>query len=141
MGKNKEENVILNDCLIIRTDENVNINYLNELGKMCIESGLKYQIIYKPQSINYEFKKYFSVYRMKYLISVNSGERKKNEEKKKIIRPPKKKDKKEKEKDEKEIEKEEKENIEVIYTLEDYKSNKTENLTITQIKRKIGYNT
>ena len=141
LGKNKEENLILNDCLIIRTDENVNINYLNELGKMCIESGLKYQIIYKPQDINYNFKKYFSVYRMKYLLSVNPGERKKIEEKKKIIKPPKKKDKKEKEKDEKEIEIEERENIEVIYTLEDYKSNKTENLTITQIKRKIGYNT
>ena len=141
LGKNKEENVILNDCLIIRTDENVNINYLNELGKMCIESGLKYQIIYKPQSINYEFKKYFSVYRMKYLISVNSGERKKNEEKKKIIRPPKKKDKKEKEKVEKEIEKEEKENIEVTYTCEDYKFNKTENMTISSIKKKLCYNT
>ena len=141
LGKNKEENVILNDCLIIRTDENVNINYLNELGKMCIESGLKYKIIYKPQKVDYEFKNYFSIYRMKYLISVNTGERKKNEEKKKIIRPPKKKDKKEKEKDEKEIEKEEKENIEVTYTCEDYKFNKTENLTLSTIKKKLCYNT
>ena len=108
---------------------------------MCIESGLKYKIIYKPQKIDYEFKNYFSIYRMKYLISVNTGERKKNEEKKKIIRPPKKKDKKEKEKDEKEIEKEEKENIEVTYTCEDYKFNKTENLTLSTIKKKLCYNT
>ena len=140
IGKNKEETITLNDCVIIRTDENVDINYLNELGKICIENGLKYQIIYKPQSINYEFDKYYSIYRMKSLISVNLGDRKKVEEKKKIIRPPKKKDKKEKEREEKELEKEEKENIEVTYTCEDYKFNKNENLTFNSIKKKLSFN-
>ena len=42
------------------------------------------------------------------------------------FRMMKKKDKQEKEKEEKEMEKEERENIEVTYTCEDYKFNKTE---------------
>ena len=81
LGKEKEENITLNDCLIIRTSEEVDIIHLNELGKICHEGNLKYQIIYKPQNLNYEFKKYYSVYRMKYLISINLGERKKIDEK------------------------------------------------------------
>ena len=139
LDKIKEDNVSLNDCLIIRTDENVNINFLNELGKLCLESGLKYQIIYKPQSINYEFEKYYSIYRMKYLVSINLADKKKGDEKKKY-RILKKKDKKEKEKEEKEMEREERENIEVTYTCEDYKFNKTENLTFNLVKKKLCYN-
>ena len=139
LDKIKEDNVSLNDCLIIRTDENVNINFLNELGKLCLESGLKYQIIYKPQSVNYEFEKYYSIYRMKYLVSINLADKKKGDEKKKY-RILKKKDKKEKEKEEKEMEREERENIEVTYACEDYKFNKTENLTFNLVKKKLCYN-
>ena len=140
LGKIKEDNVSLNDCLIIRTDENVDINFLNELGKICHESGLKYQIIYKPQSSNYEFEKYYSIYRMKYLVSLHLVDKKKGIDKKKF-RMMKKKDKQEKEKEEKEMEKEERENIEVTYTCEDYKFNKTENLTLNLVKKKLCYNT
>ena len=136
LGNNKEENLCLNDCLIIRTDEDVDINHLNELGKICLENNLKYQIIYKPQIINYGFQKYYSIYRMKYLVSINLVERKKNEDKKRL-KLFHKKDKKEKEKEEKEMEKEERENIEVSYTIEDNKLTKIENLTLNSIKKKL----
>ena len=39
------------------------------------------------------------------------------------------------------MEKEERENIEVTYTCEDYKFNKTENLTLNLVKKKLCYNT
>ena len=139
LGKNQEENLTLNDCLIIRTDEEVDVNHLNELGKICLESGLKYKIIYKPQTIDNKFENYYSVYRMKYLVSINLAERKKIEDKKRL-RMLKRKDKKEQEKEEKEMEKEEKENIEVTYTCEDNKLNKTENLTLNLIKKKLCFN-
>ena len=100
----------------------------------------KYQIIYKPQSSNYEFEKYYSIYRMKYLVSLHLVDKKKGIDKKKF-RMMKKKDKQEKEKEEKEMEKEERENIEVTYTCEDYKFNKTENLTLNLVKKKLCYNT
>jgi hypothetical protein len=138
LGKEKEENITLNDCLIIRTSEEVDIIHLNELGKICHEGNLKYQIIYKPQNLNYEFKKYYSVYRMKYLISINLGERKKIDEKKKL-RLKKKMDKKEIAREEKELEKEERENIELIYTCEDYKNQKTDYFNIISLKKKLTY--
>ena len=139
LDKNKEDNVSLNDCLIIRTDENVDINFLNELGKICHESGLKYQIIYKPQNLNYEFEKYYSIYRMKYLVAIHLVDKKKGMDKKKY-RVMKKKDKQEKEKEEKEMEKEERENIDVTYSCEDYRFNKTDNLTLNLVKKKLCYN-
>ena len=139
LDKNKEDNVSLNDCLIIRTDENVDINFLNELGKICHESGLKYQIIYKPQNLNYEFEKYYSIYRMKYLVAIHLVDKKKGTDKKKY-RVMKKKDKQEKEKEEKEMEKEERENIDVTYSCEDYRFNKTDNLTLNLVKKKLCYN-
>ena len=138
LGKEKEENITLNDCLIIRTSEEVDIIHLNELGKICHEGNLKYQIIYKPQNLNYGFKKYYSVYRMKYLISINLGERKKIDEKKKL-RLKKKMDKKEIAREEKELEKEERENIELIYTCEDYKNQKTDYFNIISLKKKLTY--
>ena len=147
LGKlgNSNNNLFLYDCLIIRTDENVAINHLNELGKFCLESGLKYQIIYKPQSENYEFEKYYIVYRMKYLISINLVERKK--EKKRLTKVEKtkgNKDKKEKEKEEKEKEREERENVEVTYTIEEKRNNlnisKDENLSFDKIRKKFSFN-
>ena len=76
---------------------------------------------------------------MKYLVSINLADKKKGDEKKKY-RILKKKDKKEKEKEEKEKKKEERKNIEVTYTCEDYKFNKTENLTFNLVKKKLCYN-
>ena len=70
---------------------------------------------------------------MKYLVSLHLVDKKKGIDKKKF-RMMKKKDKQEKEK-------EERENIEVTYTCEDYKFNKTENLTLNLVKKKLCYNT
>ena len=136
---NINDNLYLYDCLIIRTDETITINHLNELGKFFLECGLKYQVIYKPQSAEYEFEKYYTVYRMRYLITINLVERKK--EKKRLFKVEKIKsrmDKKEKEKEEREKEKEERENIEVTYTIEEYgsKNRKDENLTLDKLRRK-----
>ena len=38
------------------------------------------------------------------------------------------------------MEREERENIEVTYTIEDYKFNKTENLNFNLVKKKLCYN-
>ena len=44
LGRNKSSNYLY-DVLIIRTDENVQIKLLNDLGKTCIEEKLKYSIM------------------------------------------------------------------------------------------------
>ena len=118
LGKNKSTNYLY-DVLIIRTDENVQIKLLNDLGKTCIEEKLKYLIIYKPQNKKVDFKEYYQIYRMRQIISINLMEKKKeeeekkerikNKEKKEKIRG--KKEKKEKEKEKKEKEKKEKEKL------------------------------
>ena len=82
---------------------------------------------------------------MKYLISINLVERKK--EKKRLTKVEKtkgNKDKKEKEKEEKEKEREERENIEVTYTIEEKRNNlnisKDENLSFDKIRKKFSFN-
>ena len=69
-GKNCR-NYYLYDCLIIRTNEGIQIKLLNELSKLCKEGNLKYLIIYKPQHKDIDFDQYYSIYRMKHLISIN----------------------------------------------------------------------
>ena len=116
IGRNKSTNYLY-DVLIIRTDENVQIKLLNDLGKTCIEEKLKYLIIYKPQNKKVDFKEYYQIYRMRQIISINlmekkkeeeeKNERNKNKEKREKIKG--KKEKKEKEKERKEKERKEKE--------------------------------
>ena len=112
LNKQRSTN-FLYDCLIIRTHEDVQIKLLNDLGKTCLEEKLKYQIIYKPQNEVIDFNKYYSLYRMKQLISINLVEiEKKKEEKEEKEEKEKYKDKKEKRKErwkEKKEEKKEKE--------------------------------
>ena len=119
LGRNKSANYLY-DVLIIRTDENVQIKLLNDLGKTCLEEKLKYLIIYKPQNKKIDFKEYYQIYRMRQLISINLMEKKneeeekkeriKNKEKKEKIKGKKeKKEKEKKEKEKKEKEKKEKE--------------------------------
>ena len=113
LNKQRSTN-FLYDCLIIRTHEDVQIKLLNDLGKTCLEEKLKYQIIYKPQDKNIDFHKYYSLYRMKQLISINlvEIEEKKEEKEEKEKEKEKYKDKKEKRKErwkEKKEEKKEKE--------------------------------
>ena len=48
-------------------------------------------------------------------------------------------DKKEIAREEKELEKEERENIELIYTCEDYKNQKTDYFNIISLKKKLTY--
>jgi len=116
LGRNKSTNYLY-DVLIIRTDENVQIKLLNDLGKTCIEEKLKYLIIYKPQNKKIDFEEYYQIYRMRQLISINLMEKKKEEEEKKEKNRNKekkekirgKKEKKEKEKEKKEKERKEKE--------------------------------
>ena len=85
IGKNRR-NSFLYDCLIIRTHKDVNIQYLNDLGKVCREENLKYIIIYKPQDKEIDFEKYYSIYRMKCLISINKSKNKKEKKKEKRIK-------------------------------------------------------
>ena len=116
LGRKKSTNYLY-DVLIIRTDENVQVKLLNDLGKTCIEEKLKYLIIYKPQNKKIDFEEYYQIYRMRQLISINlmgkkkeeeeKKEKNRNKEKKEKIRG--KKEKKEKEKEKKEKEKKEKE--------------------------------
>ena len=107
IGKIRSNN-FLYDCLIVRTHEDVQIKLLNDLGNTCSEEKLKYQIIYKPQDKNIDFKNYYSLYRMKQLIVINLNEPNKEKEDKEIdieINDKKKekwKEKKEKEKERKE---------------------------------------
>ncbi len=120
LNKQRSTNFLF-DCLIIRTHEDVQIKLLNDLGKTCLEEKLKYQIIYKPQDKNIDFEKYYSLYRMKQLISINlveieekKEEKEEKEEKekfkfKKEKRKERWKEKKEKEKEKEKKEKEEKE--------------------------------
>ena len=118
IGKIRNTN-FLYDCLIVRTHEDVQIKLLNDLGNTCSEEKLKYQIIYKPQDKNIDFKNYYSLYRMKQLIVINLNEQnieKENKEidieineKKKEKWKEKKERKEKKEKERKEKEKKEKE--------------------------------
>jgi hypothetical protein len=85
LGKNRN-NSFLYDCLIIRTHEDVQIEFLNELGKLCNEENLKYIIIYKTQDKEIDFQKYYSIYRMKHLISINKSKNKKQKIKNKRIK-------------------------------------------------------
>ena len=85
LGKNRS-NSFLYDCLIIRTHEDVQIQFLNELGKLCKEENLKYIIIYKTQDKEIDFQKYYSIYRMKHLISINKSRNKKQKIKEKRIK-------------------------------------------------------
>ena len=148
-SKNRFNINFLYDCLIIRTNDNVNIKLLNDLGKTCLEEKLKYLIIYKPQDKNIDFKNYFSLYRMRQLIAINLVEKleKEEEEKDKIKdrkekRKEKWKEKKEKEKEKekekiKENEREQEENNEVIYTCQTWVKNKLnilENQSLQEIK-------
>ena len=84
-GKNCR-NYYLYDCLIIRTHEDIQIKLLNELSKLCKEGNLKYLIIYKPQHKDIDFDQYYSIYRMKHLISINISENKKEKTKEKKIK-------------------------------------------------------
>ena len=93
LGKNRSF-TFLYDCLIIRTHKEIQINLLNDLGKLCKESKLKYIIIYKPQDEKIDFNKYFLLYRMKRLISINKSKNKKKKEKVKEVPIGKGKDKK-----------------------------------------------
>ena len=93
LGKNRSYS-FLYDCLILRTHEEININLLNDLGKHCKEFKLKYIIIYKPQDEKIDFNKYFLLYRMKRLISINKSKNKKKKEKVKEVPIGKGKDKK-----------------------------------------------
>jgi hypothetical protein len=134
LGKNKSTNYLY-DVLIIRTDENVQIKLLNDLGKTCIEEKLKYLIIYKPQNKKVDFKEYYQIYRMRQIISINLMEKKKEEEEKKerIKNKEKKekikgrKEKKEKEKEKKEKEKKEKEKIKEKEKEKEKEKNKEKN--------------
>ena len=85
IGKNKSTS-FLYDCLIIRTHEDIKIQYLNDIAKECKEEKLKYIIIYKPQDIEIDFKTFYSVYRMKYLITINKSKNKKEKIKEKRIK-------------------------------------------------------
>ena len=157
LSKNRNNMNFLYDCLIIRTHENVQIKLLNDLGKICLEEKLKYLIIYKPQDKNIDFKKYFSLYRMKQLIAINLVEKIEEEEEEKEKEKEKEKDKgkerkekrkeKWKEKKEKEKEKEKEKNKEnereqeeineVTYTCETWYKSKLkilENLNLQEVK-------
>ena len=155
LNKQRSTN-FLYDCLIIRTDEDVQIKLLNDLGKTCLEEKLKYQIIYKPQNKNIDFKKYYSLYRMKQLIAINLGEieqkkekeekekekYKDKKEKRKERWKEKKEEKKEKEKEKKEDKGKDKDNeledkIEVNYSCFTWDKNKIKvlkNLNLQEIK-------
>ena len=81
IGKNRSY-TFLYDFLILRTHKDIQINLLNDLGKHCKELKLKYIIIYKPQDEKIDFNKYFLIYRMKGLISINKSKNKKNKKEK-----------------------------------------------------------
>ena len=164
VGKNAK-NYFLYDCLIVRTHEDIQIKLLNDLSKLCKELNLKYLIIYKPQDKDTDFDQYFSIYRMKRLLSINISKNKKEkikEKKIKLVVANAGKDKKrEKNKDrgkekikekgkykekEEELEKdaennEEEENlIEVNYsieTLEKNKTNKKDSLSLKDLENEI----
>ena len=134
LGRNKSTNYLY-DVLIIRTDENVQIKLLNDLGKTCIEEKLKYLIIYKPQNKKVDFKEYYQIYRMRQIISINLMEKKKEEEEKneriknkeKREKTKGKKEKKEKEKEKKEKEKKEKEKLKEKEKEKEKEKNKEKN--------------
>ena len=85
MGKNRRNNYLY-DCLIIRTHEDIQIKLLNDLSKLCKELNLKYLIIYKPQNKDIDFEEYYSIYRMKHLISIEISQNKKEKIKEKKIK-------------------------------------------------------
>ena len=157
LGKNRSS-TFLYDCLILRTHEEIKINLLNDLAKYCKELKLKYIIIYKPQDEKIDFNKYFLIYRMKRLISINKSKIKKKKEKVKEVPIGKGKDKKkEKNKDrgkekikykekEEEIDKDnainEENTIDVNYTIETWDKNKImkkEKMNIKDLEKEFSF--